>query len=169
MAKRDDERILSLEEKSAAALAGYLSDDDATFAVLAGDKSDLKARGFGYHEYVLRWDERGSQVEESRLLVPDVSRKTAVRLGERYGQASVLYKAGGVISEICTAPSDDHQTGDTLAEHEIERDMPLNAETVRSIFAVRCDSPETLELFERQLLNTRLGFTMSKIEIGEKQ
>ncbi|MGI6211971.1 MAG: hypothetical protein ACOYJJ_05280 [Anaerovoracaceae bacterium] len=174
--------MISLEEKSTQRLIEYLTDDDVTFAVfdtrssgneIAGFRKslreDARAGGLNVHEYICRWTEGGEESEEDKLLIPGISFKTAVRLGTKYEQSTILFKDREGIREICTAPFASYQAGDIVSTCEINREKPLGPDVTKYLFAAEdvrhSERLEGLELYERQLLNTRLGFTLSRIDI----
>lgn len=174
--------MISLEEKSTQRLIEYLADDDVTFAVFDTGSSgkentgfrkslreDAQAGGLNVHEYIFRWTEGGEESEEDKLMIPGISFKTAVRLGAKYEQPTILFKDREGIREVCTAPFGSYQAGDIVSTCEINREKPLSPEVTKYLFAAegarQLEGLEGLELYERQLLNARLGFTMSRLEI----
>lgn len=66
-------------------------------------KKDVRALGYGYIETRGGYEEKGAGiVTEPSLLVPEMSRKDAIALGEKYDQDSILYKDGREFIEIGT-------------------------------------------------------------------
>lgn len=86
---------------------------------------------------------QGTHVERTSFLIPGIGRRHASKLGDRYGQASIFYKDSAV---------------------------SLKGECVKVIFPKKdsLKKCEEFELYERYLINTRLGFTQYRIILDRK-
>lgn len=65
-------------------------------------KKDVRAKGLGFVEMSGGFKEEDGNVQELSLFVPNISRKDAIELGERYGQFSILWKDPTQFVEIGT-------------------------------------------------------------------
>ena len=68
-------------------------------------KKDVRAKGLGFVEMSGGFKEEDGNVQELSLFVPNISRKDAIELGERYGQFSILWKDPTQFVEIGTNPN----------------------------------------------------------------
>lgn len=185
---------VSLEEASTSRLVSKFVDDDIAFAIISACrpnednkkrtaelKRDVRNLNLGFNEFIGRWVEDGESFDETSLLITNIPFKKAFELGQRYNQSSIIYKDKNGVCEICTTPFETYKVGDVVKTYHIDPDKPLNIAVASEIFAGRIGGPasllikgsnkkafnfkESFELYERQLLNTRLGFTESKLNI----
>jgi hypothetical protein len=185
---------VSLEEASTSRLVSKFVDDDIAFAIISACrpnednkkrtaelKRDVRNLNLGFNEFIGRWVEDGESFDETSLLITNIPFKKASELGQRYNQSSIVYKDKNGVREICTTPFETYKVGDVVRTYHIDPDKPLNTAVASEIFAGRIGGPasllkkgsnkkafnfkESFELYERQLLNTRLGFTESKLNI----
>lgn len=68
-------------------------------------KKDVRNKGLGFIEMSGGFKEEDGNVQELSLFVPNISRKDAIELGERYGQFSILWKDPTQFVEIGTNPA----------------------------------------------------------------
>lgn len=67
-------------------------------------KKDIRSKGLGFIEMSGGFKEEDGNVQELSLFVPNISKKDAISLGERYGQFSILWKDPTEFVEIGTNP-----------------------------------------------------------------
>lgn len=150
-------------------------------------KSDVRSLGLGFNEFVGRRVENGESFDEDSLLIPDISFEDAFKLGQKYDQSSIIYKDSEGVREICTTPFESYSVGDVVRDYNIDPNKPLNTSTTQKIFSSGVDETtsflkkdsnrkpfnfqikENFELYEKQFLNTRLGFTKTKINLSEDE
>lgn len=188
---------ISLEEASTSKLVQRFT-DNSTFAIISPErpnednkarmrnlKADVRKLGLGFNEFVGRWVENGESFDESSLIIPNISFENAFALGQKYNQSSIIFKDSNSCKEYCTTPFETYSVGDVVRIYHIDPNRPLNTETAQKIFTGKKSGPasllkkgsnkkafnfkESFNLYEKQLLNTRLGFTESKIELEENK
>ncbi len=173
------DEYMSLEEAAASRLVIALT-DDSSFAITGAyideaDKSENKSRqtalkkevqskGWAFTEFTARWVAAGIGCEEKAILIKGISFKKAFELCKRYDQKSFIYKNKHGIAEVCANDFEKYSSGDIVKTYHIDFDKPLNAQLASELFSKR---KEPFELFEKYLLNARLGFTDLKIIIPE--
>lgn len=97
---------------------GQFLDGDSTFAVIRSDEMvELKSAvrntlQLGYIQYQSRWTGAAGIIEEESLLIPGIKQEDALKLGERFGQESIIYKDEESCREIWAIESEEHQAGD---------------------------------------------------------
>lgn len=182
-------KITKLDEASTSRLVKNFTDDAVSFAIISGErpdsdrtvelKKDVRNLGLGFNEFIGRWVEDGISYDEKSLLIPNITYRQAYDLGQKYDQASIIYKDKYGIAEYCTTAFETYTPGDVVRKYNIDKDRPLNAQLAKSIFAGKVGGPASVlkkgsnrttfnfSLAERVLLNTRLGFTESLIELEE--
>ena len=166
---------------------------DGTFAIISGERPDenrtpelkkeVRSLGLGFNEFIGRWVEDGINYDEDSLLIPDISFKKAFELGQKYNQSSIIFKDDRGVNEYCTTPFETYDVGDVVREYKIDPKKPLNTEIASQIFAGKISGPasqlkkggnkapfnfpvkENFELYEKELINSRLGFTESLINL----
>lgn len=197
------ETVDSLNEASTSRLVNKFLDDSVTFAIISASRSekspqennkltqqlkaDVRQANLGFNEFIGRWVEDGESSDEASLLITGISKKLACKLGAKYEQASIIYKDGSGVNEICTtAFTDDGKTynpGDVVRKYSIDPNKPLNTAMAQEIFSNKVGGPasllkkgsnrkpfnftldESFELYEKKLTNTRLGYTTYKINL----
>lgn len=200
------EESQTLEEATTSRLVNKFLNDDISFAIISafrsentdkenntrahGLKQDVRKAGFGYNEFIGRWVEDGNASDEDSLLITDIDEKTAFKLGQKYGQSSIIYKDVTGVREICTTSFTDgsktYSPGDIVRNYSIDPRHPLNTQLAKEIFGGKVEGPasqlkkgsnkkpfnfkvnESFELYEKCLINTRLGFSETRINLGEK-
>lgn len=185
----------TLEEASTSRLYKNFTDDNISFTIISASrpnednktrtnnlKKDVRNLGLGFNEFIGRWVEDGESFDEDSLLIPNISFEDTFKLGQKYGQSSIIYKDKDGCNEYCTTAFENYKVGDIVRKYNIDKNKPLNTEMARNIFAGRIGGPasqlkkgsnkkpfnfmtEDFELYEKQLLNTRLGFTESRIKL----
>ncbi len=167
-------RINRLGEASVAILVHIFTDDSVSFAIISVKgldngkalelKKDVESRGFGFTEFIGRWIEGGSEHSENSLLIPNISFKKAFGLGRKYEQPSIVYKDRNGCAEYCTTPFDDYSAGDVVRLYYFDKDRPLNTASVKELFFTAFDIKENFELYVKEFINSRLGFTEHLID-----
>lgn len=187
-------KVKKIDEASTSRLYKRFT-DNGTFAIISGNrpdvdrttelKKDVRGLGLGFNEFIGRWVEDGINYDENSLLIPDISFKKAFELGQKYNQSSIIFKDNNGVKEYCTTPFETYDVGDVVREYNIDKDRPLNTEIAKQIFSGKVGGPasqlkkggnkapfnfpvnEEFELCERTLINSRLGFTESLIDLKE--
>ena len=188
-------KIKRIDEASTSRLYKNFTDENITFAIISGErpdddrtnelKKDVRNLNLGFNEFIGRWVEDGINYDEKSLLIPKISFKQAFELGKKYNQSSIIFKDKNGINEYCTTPFEVYDVGDVVRKYNIDKNKPLNTETAKQIFAGKIGGPasqlkkggnktafnfqvkEEFELYEKTLINTRLGFTESLIDLKE--
>lgn len=186
-------KVKRINEASTSRLVHNFTDDNVSFAIMSGErpdndrtselKKDVRNLGLGFNEFIGRWVEDGVNYDENSLLIPNISFKKAFELSQKYNQSSFIYKDKNGCKEYCTTPFEEYSVGDVVRTYNIDKDKPLNTAIAKDIFAGRKGGPasqlkkgsnkkpfnfkESFELYERELINTRLGFTENYIEFKE--
>jgi len=65
-------------------------------------KKDVRQMGLGYIEMSGGFQEEDGNVQELSLFIPNISKKNAIELGQKYGQFSILWKDPTQFVEIGT-------------------------------------------------------------------
>lgn len=187
-----DSKNMSLEEASNSRLVQKFT-DDSTFAIISGSrpdndrtpelKKDVRSLGLGFNEFTGRWVENGENFDENSLLISNIDYKTAFKLSQKYEQSSFIFKDKDEVKEICTTPFENYNVGDVVREYSIDPNKPLNTQIASEIFSGKRDTAasqlkkggnkkpfnfgikENFELYEKVLINSRLGFTNTKINL----
>lgn len=191
---------VSLEEASNSRLVQNLT-DDSSFAIISACrpnednfkrtyelKKDVRKLGYGFNEFVAKWAEQNpstNEVEssdENSLLIKNIPLKTAVNLGSKYSQASIIYKDKDRIEEICTTDFVDYngkqrKRGDIVNTFHVDPNKPLNSEVASQIFTgkkagpasklVKGKNKKAFQLQEKYLVNAWHGFTYIPIKLDE--
>lgn len=100
-------------------------------------KKDLRAKGLGYIELLGRWVDPDTQIPEDEysFLIPNISKKDALELGNKYGQYSIIYKDEDGCYEYSTHNDDEMKVGDTVRKFNLEGNKFLHMDTARDVFA----------------------------------
>lgn len=184
-------KITKLDEASTSRLVKNFTDDAVSFAIISGErpdsdrtvelKKDVRNLGLGFNEFIGRWVEDGISYDEKSLLIPNITYRQAYDLGQKYDQASIIYKDKYGIAEYCTTAFETYTPGDVVRKYNIDKDRPLNAQLAKSIFAGKIGGPASVlkkggnkapfnfSLHERVLINSRLGFTEAVITFDDKE
>lgn len=188
-------KIKRIDEASTSRLYKNFTDDNTTFAIISGErpdddrtnelKKDVRSLNLGFNEFIGRWVEDGVNYDEKSLLIPKITFKQAFELGKKYNQSSIIFKDKEGVKEYCTTPFETYDVGDVVRDYNIDKDKPLNTKIAQQIFAGKIGGPasqlkkggnkhafnfpikEGFELYEKTLINTRLGFTESLIDLKE--
>ena len=189
------EHQISLEEASTSKLVQNFT-DDSTFAIISACrpdkdnkartlqlKKDVRSLGLGFNEFVGRWVEDGESFDEASLLIKNISFEQAFKLGQKYNQSSIIFKDKNGVREVCTVPFEKYHVGDVVRTYNIDPEKPLNTKVASDIFAGKIGGPasllkkgsnkkafnfkESFELYERQLLNSRNGFSNIRITLSD--
>ncbi len=171
-----------MENYSAASrLTQKLVDDDIRFAVIGeccpgiegvGNlHRELKALGFRCNQFIGRWIENGELKEEHSLLIPDISLKKALIIAQKHEFSAIVYKNKNGCQMVCTAPFESYQIGDVIMTFKINKENPLNTETMAKLFSgkkqktVNSETAESFTLTERVLVSTFYGLTEEKVDL----
>ena len=167
-------RINRLGEASVAILVHLFTDDSVSFAIISVKgidngkalelKKDFESRGFGFTELIGRWIEGGSEHSENSLLIPNISFKKAFGLSRKYELPSIVYKDKNGCAGYCTTPFEEYSAGDALRLYYIDKDNPLNTASVKELFFTAFEFIENAELYVKEFINSRLGFTEHLID-----
>ena len=109
-------------------------------------KAYVKKKGYGYTELKSVWSETNPKTgevthdNEYSLLIYNMGRKEAMKLGADYNQSSVIVKEGDTISEICTTPFEtsdgkNASVGEVVRTFNVDGDKVLNIETANAILS----------------------------------
>lgn len=126
-------------------------------------KSDVRGLYLGFNEFISRWVEDGVSYDERSLLIPNIRKVTALELGKRYGQSSIIYKDYNGCVEICITPFENYQSGDIVRTYNISGDKVLNVNDAQEIFARRKGGPASMPV---KGSNTK-PFTLRTVESFE--
>ncbi len=186
-------KIKQINEASTSRLVHNFTNDDVSFAIISGErpdndrtaelKKDVRNMGFGFNEFIGRWVEDGVNYDEKSLMITKIPFKQAFELGQKYNQSSIIYKNSDGCKEYCTTPFEDYSVGDVVRTYNINKDNPLNTKVASEIFSGMRGGPasqlkkggnrvpfnfkENFELYEKELINSRLGFTESLIKFDD--
>jgi len=111
-------------------------------------KSNVRELGFGFTEFISRWVKDGEKFDERSLLIGNIDKETALKLGIKYNQYSIIYKDINGCFEICTTPFDNYNVGDIIKEFNISGNHILNIDDAKEIFIRRKGVGEYFELHE---------------------
>lgn len=141
----------NLSESSLSRIWQHVEEDDRSFAVIAAGrpeyseneieerygnlKQDVRDMGYGYIEMLGGWkDDDGVVIEEPSLFIPEIARRDAINLGEKYEQDSILYKGDDAFEEISTRGN----VGSVLNHFEMHSgadNMTLKKDMVKDFFS----------------------------------
>lgn len=143
---------MKINESSTSRLHSILSSKDSIFAIISPYrseydspdnqkrmiqlKSDVRKLGLGFNQFVSRWVEDGESFDEESLLISNIDYKTAIKLGEKYNQSSIIYKDKNSLNEICTTEFETYKPGDVVRTFNIGKDM-MNIKNAEDIFSRR--------------------------------
>ena len=143
---------MKINESSTSRLHSILSSKDSIFAIISPYrseydspdnqkrmiqlKSDVRKLGLGFNQFVSRWVEDGESFDEESLLISNIDYKTAIKLGEKYNQSSIIYKDKNSLNEICTTEFETYKPGDVVRTFNIGKDM-MNMKNAEDIFSRR--------------------------------
>ncbi|MBO6011849.1 MAG: hypothetical protein J6P71_08680, partial [Oscillospiraceae bacterium] len=134
-------------------------------------KRDVRRRGFRFAEYAAKWAEDGAEREARSLLIPGIRLERAIEIGRKHGRQTVVFKDGNVCAEYCAAPFGGHYAGDSVATYDVDKNDPLNVRLLRAVFSggAPLEIADSFRLYERELINTRLGFTEHQIGMSRQE
>lgn len=121
-------------------------------------KADVRELGYGYIEFISRWVEDGENFDEMSLMIPRIEFEEAFELGQKYEQASIIFKDETSCAEYCTNAFEDYSTGDLVREFNNVGPNMLNLKDAEDIFMKRKggpvskpknDRPFTLKVIEK--------------------
>ena len=188
-------KIKRIDEASTSRLYKNFTDDTITFAIISGErpdndrtnelKKDVRSLNLGFNEFIGRWVEDGINYDEKSLLIPKITFNQAFKLGQKYNQSSIIFKDKNGVKEYCTTPFEEYDVGDVVRTYNIDKEQPLNTEVAKQIFSGKIGGPasqlkkggnkapfnfktESFELYEKTLINSRLGFTESLIKLKKE-
>lgn len=144
-------------ETSTSRIFQHITDENKNFAIVSPYRSeysvkenrhrmsDLKQQvhqmGLGFIQMLSRWVEDGEAFDEQSLLIPNISKEDALKLGKEYEQSSIIYKEGTKCEEICTTPFESYKENDVVRTFNISGDKILNIHDAEEIFAHRKGGP----------------------------
>ena len=150
---------MNLEEASTSRIHSRLNDKNSTCAIISpyrGEysekenkqrmtklKSDVRSLGYGFNQFVSRWVEDGEAFDEESLLIPDITKEQAFKLGQKYEQSSVIIKDEDGLREICTTPFESYSVGETVRTFNTGNHM-LNVQDAEDIFSKRKGGPASM-------------------------
>ena len=141
-------------------------------------KHDVRNLGYGYTQFVSRWVEDGVGFDEQSLLIPNISKEDALKLGKQFEQSSVIVKDGEKCDEICTKPFEKYSENEVVRSFNLSGDNVLNIKDAEEIFAKRKGGPasksikgtakafhlaEVYELEQPRASYFQTGYTKKKI------
>ena len=167
-------QIKRISEASIHGLIHLLTDYSVSFAIIRAEgldsgrtselKKDVETLGFGFVEFIGRWVEDGLDHTENSLLIPNISFRKAIELGRKYDQPSIVYKDKNGCAEYCTTPFEEYSAGDVVRVYNVGKGRPLNTASVQELFSTAFDLKENSELYVKEFINSRLGFTEHLID-----
>ena len=101
-------------------------------------KSDVRGMGYGYTELKSVWSETDIETgkvirsNEYSLLIYDMDVATAIRLGEKYEQSSILVKNDNTVAEICTTPFETWD-GKNMSKGDVVRTFDVSGKEVLNV------------------------------------
>lgn len=119
---------------------------------LLNDLKNIARSKYGFIEFISRWSEDiGGEVvssDERSLLIPNITFSEALRLAQKYDQASFIYKDKDCCKEYCSNDFKDYDgkyfsVGDTVRTFNTNKDDKniLNLTDAREIFERRKGGP----------------------------
>ena len=152
-------QAMSINEASTSRLYSKLSGEDSVFAIISpyrGEydkqenqkrmthlKADVRKLGLGFNQFISRWVEDGESFDEESLLISNIDFKTAIKLGVKYDQSSIIYKDKDSLREICTTAFETYNPGDVVRTFNIGKDM-MNIKDAEDIFSRRKGGPASM-------------------------
>ena len=144
-------------ETSTSRIYQHITDENKNFAIVSPYRSEYSERenrkrmtelkqkvhqmGFGFIQMLSRWVEDGEAFDEQSLLIPNINKEEAIKLGKEYEQSSIIYKEGTKCEEICTTPFETYKENDVVRTFNISGDKVLNIHDAEEIFAHRKGGP----------------------------
>ena len=104
-------------------------------------KADVRSLGLGFNEFISRWVEDGVAYDERSLLIPHITKKQAITLGEKYDQSSIIWKDKDTCIEICINSFETYSPGDIVRTYNNMSTHILNIKQAEEIFAKRRGGP----------------------------
>lgn len=149
-----DEGKSTLQETSTSRILQHIQ-EDKNWAIISPYRSEyseeenrkrmtkLKSsvRKYGFIEFVSRWVEYGESFDERSLLIPNISKEEAIKLGKEFEQSSIIVYDNSECLEICTTPFENYKEGDIVRKYNISGDDILNIHDAEEIFAKRRGGP----------------------------
>lgn len=149
-----DEGKSILQETSTSRILQHIQ-EDKNWAIISPYRSEyseeenrkrmaqlkFSVRKYGFIEFISRWVEYGESFDERSLLIPNISREEAIKLGKKFEQSSVIIYDNSECLEICTTPFEDYAEGDVVRKYNISGDAILNIHDAEEIFAKRRGGP----------------------------
>lgn len=152
-------QAMKINESSTSRLHSKLSSKDSIFAIISPYqseydspdnqkrmiqlKSDVRKLGLGFNHFVSRWVEDGESFDEESLLISSIDYKTAIKLGVKYNQSSIIYKDKNSLNEICTTEFETYKPGDVVRTFNTGKDM-MNIKNAEDIFSRRKSGPASM-------------------------
>jgi len=144
-------------ETSTSRIYQHISDENKKFAIVSPYRSEYSEKenkqrmselkqkvhqmGFGFIQMLSRWVEDGEAFDEQSLLIPNISREVAIKLGKEYEQSSIIYKEGTKCEEICTTPFEKYKENEVVRTFNTSGNKILNIHDAEEIFAHRKGGP----------------------------
>lgn len=97
-------------------------------------KSDVRKKGFGYIEFLSVWNEGGENSEERALLIPNMTLKDGLQLGNKYDQYSIIHKNVDGCKEYISSDKYGRNIGEEVQKFNTDGNF-LNIETAKQIFS----------------------------------
>ena len=150
----------SLNEKTPTSrLYKHLLDDNwAIISTYRGERTEnenlqllkeLKSlvKDYGFNEFISRWVEDGESFDERSLLIHNIPKEEALKLGKRYNQASIIISDEDGCREVCVNPfvgdeGKEYKSGEVVRVFDLSKGM--NIETAKRIFSKREGGPASM-------------------------
>lgn len=111
-------------------------------------KKKVRAMDLGYSELLSKWAEKDPETgkiemsDERALMIYGISYKDAMKIGDDYLQASIIFKDASKCAEVCVRPFVDasgkqHAPGKVIRTFDVKSNPVLNAELAKEIFSNR--------------------------------
>lgn len=119
-------------------------------------KKDVRNKGLGFIEMSGGFKEEDGNVQELSLFVPNISRKDAIELGERYGQFSILWKDPTQFVEIGTNPN----SGIGTIKNTFKKDgkvIDLNQDSIKDYWS---------QIYRGRHRDKKFLFVMERVDVN---
>lgn len=146
-----------LSESSLSKLWQHINDSDRQFAIISAHfknapnnrerheklKNRVRELGYGYVEldsgYTYAGEGEEVLIEEQSLMIPQIRKREAVKLGQEFDQEAILWKKDTTFVSLATSKSGERGIGSVKMSFETGPDnMTFDPETVQQAFSSLC-------------------------------
>lgn len=119
-------------------------------------KKDVRKMGLGYIEMSGGFQEEDGNVQELSLFIPNISKKNAIELGQKYGQFSILWKDPTQFVEIGT--NDTSGVGSIKNSFKkTGKTIDLNSDSIKNFWS---------QIYQGRHKDKKFLFVMERLDVN---